>query len=186
MEHIAMQIADSGLLSGGTPTTRKQVDRVDDSSRPDEEHAGSQPRSGQAGQDLPRVFALAATGGERVLAYATFADEFSALLLAVPTPHLLAVKRTVNIVLSAAALIALLPLFAVLGALIQGEQLRARLLRAAPRRPSGAYLQDVQVPLYGGQRRGAQNAARGPERIERAGIQDETRSADHGDWQVHP
>jgi lipopolysaccharide/colanic/teichoic acid biosynthesis glycosyltransferase len=118
MEHIAMQIADSGLLSGGTPTTRKQVDRVDDSSRPDEEHAGSQPRSGQAGQDLPRVFALAATGGERVLAHGTFADEFSALLTD-PTPHLLAVKRTVDIVLSAAALIALLPLFAVLGALIK-------------------------------------------------------------------
>jgi lipopolysaccharide/colanic/teichoic acid biosynthesis glycosyltransferase len=119
MEHIAMLRADSGLLSGGTPTTRNQVDRVHDSSRPDEEHAGRQPRSGQAGQDLPRVFALASTGSERVLAHATFADEFSALLLADPTPHLLAVKRTVDIVLSAAALIALLPLFAVLGALIK-------------------------------------------------------------------
>jgi lipopolysaccharide/colanic/teichoic acid biosynthesis glycosyltransferase len=73
------------------------------------------------GQDLPRALAIAATsvGGERVLAQPTFADEFSALLFSDPTPRLLAVKRTVDIVLSAAALILLLPLFAVLGALIR-------------------------------------------------------------------
>jgi lipopolysaccharide/colanic/teichoic acid biosynthesis glycosyltransferase len=113
-----MQIADLGLLCGGTPRTRKEIDRVGDGSRPD---GSSQPRDEQAGQDLPHTFALAATsvGGERVLAQATFADAFSALLFSDPTPRLLAVKRTVDIVLSAVALIALLPLLAVLGALIK-------------------------------------------------------------------
>src|SRR5712664_1775803 len=115
-----MQIADLGLLCGGTPTTRKR-DRVDDGSRPDAEPTGSGPRSGQSGEDLPRPFALAATtvGGEQVLAQTTFTDEFSALLFADPLPRLLAMKRTVDIVLSALALIVLLPFFAILVALIK-------------------------------------------------------------------
>jgi lipopolysaccharide/colanic/teichoic acid biosynthesis glycosyltransferase len=115
-----MQIADLGLLCGGAPTKRKR-DRVDDGSRPDGEQTGSAPTSGQAGQDLPRPFELAATavGGAQVLAQTTFADEFSALLFSDPLPRLLAMKRTVDIVLSAVALIVLLPFFAILGALIK-------------------------------------------------------------------
>jgi lipopolysaccharide/colanic/teichoic acid biosynthesis glycosyltransferase len=115
-----MQIADLELLCGGAPTKRKR-DRVDDGSRPDAEQTGSAPTSGQAGQDLPRPFELAATavGGEQVLAQTTFADEFSALLFSDPLPRLLAMKRTVDIVLSAVALIVLLPFFAILGALIK-------------------------------------------------------------------
>jgi lipopolysaccharide/colanic/teichoic acid biosynthesis glycosyltransferase len=113
-----MQIADLSLLCGGTPPTRKPGD---DGSRPDVEKTGSEPRGGQAGEDLPRPFALAATtvSGEQVLAQTTFTDEFSALLFADPLPRLLAMKRTVDIVLSAVALISLLPFFAILGALIK-------------------------------------------------------------------
>ncbi len=116
-----MQIADLGLLCGGTPTTRKRADRVDDDSGAAAERPGSEPRNGQAAEDLPHPFALAATtvGGEQVLAQTTFTDEFSALLFADPLPRLLAMKRTVDIVLSAVALIVLLPFFAILGALIK-------------------------------------------------------------------
>ncbi len=116
-----MQIADLGLLCGGTPTTRKRADRVDDGSGAAAERPGSEPRNGQAAEDLPHPFALAATtvGGEQVLAQTTFTDEFSALLFADPLPRLLAMKRTVDIVLSAVALIVLLPFFAILGALIK-------------------------------------------------------------------
>jgi lipopolysaccharide/colanic/teichoic acid biosynthesis glycosyltransferase len=49
----------------------------------------------------------------------TLGDEFSALLFADPTAHLMAVKRAVDVFLSAAALIVLLPLFAILAALIK-------------------------------------------------------------------
>ena len=116
-----MQIADLGLLCGGTPPTRKRADCVDDGSRPDAEQTGSEPMSGQAGQDSPRPFELAATtvGGEQAFAQTTFADEFSALLFSDPLPRLLAMKRTVDIVLSAVALIVLLPFFAIFGALIK-------------------------------------------------------------------
>jgi lipopolysaccharide/colanic/teichoic acid biosynthesis glycosyltransferase len=116
-----MQIADLDLLCAGPPTTRKQVDRADGRRRLEDDLGGPQPSTEQAGQDLPLVFALAATtvAGERVLAQPAFADEFSALLFADPIPPLLAVKRTVDIVLSTLALIGLLPLFAILAALVK-------------------------------------------------------------------
>jgi lipopolysaccharide/colanic/teichoic acid biosynthesis glycosyltransferase len=119
-----MQIADLSLLSlgGPTPSTRNRGDAVDDANRPHEENTGLPPGNGQAGQDLPRPFALAATSvsGERIVAQTTFADEFSALLLfGEPTANLMAVKRAVDVALSAAALFALLPLFAILAALIK-------------------------------------------------------------------
>jgi hypothetical protein len=89
-----MQIADMDLLSSGGPTST---------------------RSGQ-----PRPFAFAATSfrGERV-AQATFADQFSGLLVAESAAPLMAVKRALDVVLSAAALLGLFPLCAILGALIK-------------------------------------------------------------------
>jgi lipopolysaccharide/colanic/teichoic acid biosynthesis glycosyltransferase len=116
-----MRIADVGLLSGGTQAARKRVDHVDDGSQAQEMDCGSQTLNGHVGHDFPRLFAVAVASvrGERALAQATFAEEFYALLFAEPTPRLLALKRTVDIVLSAAALIALLPLFAILAALIK-------------------------------------------------------------------
>ncbi len=92
-----MQIADRGLLSSDGPTARG---------------------NGQAGQDLPRPFALVATS-ERELSQATFADEFSALFPAEPAAPLMVVKRALDVVLSAAALLGLFPLFVILGALIK-------------------------------------------------------------------
>jgi lipopolysaccharide/colanic/teichoic acid biosynthesis glycosyltransferase len=112
-----MQIADMELLSSGERTsTRQQL--VDGCRLPDEEHSSSQPKNGQAGQELPRPFALVAMS-EEVLAQTTFADEFSALLVAEPAASLMVVKRAVDVVLSAVALLGLFPLFVILGALIK-------------------------------------------------------------------
>src|SRR5260370_17418958 len=116
-----MGVGDVGLVSGGTQAARKRVDHVDDGSQGQEMDCGSQTLNGHVGHDFPRLFAVAVASvrGERALAQATFAEEFYALLFADPTPRLLALKRTVDIVLSAAAMIALLPLFAILAALIK-------------------------------------------------------------------
>jgi exopolysaccharide biosynthesis polyprenyl glycosylphosphotransferase len=116
-----MRSAEAGLLSGGTSTARRRIDHVQDGCQPQADVVSPTIISGQVGHDFPHLFAvaLASTRGERALAQATFADEFYSLLFDDPTPRLLAMKRAVDVVLSAAALIVLLPLFAILAALIK-------------------------------------------------------------------
>ena len=65
------------------------------------------------------------------------------------------------------------------GAAHQAHLARPHLLQAGARGPARQAVPHAQVPLHGGERRGAEGQARGAERAERPGLQDEERPAHH-------
>ncbi len=99
----------------------------------------------------------------------------------VPNDYRLAIKRTLDIIGSAVALILLLAADAGRRDRDQDDEPGPGVLRAGTLRPEPPALPDVQVPDDAHRRRGAAGVARVAQRGGRPGLQDQGRPADHAD-----